>query len=213
MTVTEIISLDKKRSKIYIDNEFAFVIYKGECHIYGIEKNVELTEENYKKIVDEVLPKRAKLRAINLLTKKDYTEYGLRKKLNEGFYCEEIVDKTISYLKSYGYIDDKRYVKNYFASYIQSKPRNKIMQKLIEKGISQELLENMVEAIYEEERELTYLPDEMELGRKLLEKKKYSTGISMGERQKVYGYLMRNGITGEIALKLLKEYQKEDSST
>ena len=213
MTVTEIIPLDKKRNRIFIDSEFAFVIYKGECHIYGVEKDVELSEENYNKIVNEVLPKRAKLRAINLLSKKDYTEYGLRKKLDEGFYNEEIIDKTIEYLKSYGYIDDKRYVKNYFASYIQSRPRNKIIQKLVEKGISHELLEDMVEAIYEEERELTYLPDEIELGRKLLEKKKYNNGILLKDRQKVYGYLMRNGITAENALKLLKEYQKEDSST
>ena len=209
MIVTDIVALDKKRDKVYIDDEFAFVLYKGESRIYSIRKNEEVTEEAYNKISNELLVKRAKLRAMNLLTKKDYTENGMRQKLSDGYYNQSQIDLVIEFLKDYGYIDDVRFVKNYFAIHIQSKTRNKIVQKLMEKGIKRELIDELAEEIYEEERSLTYLPDEMELGRKLLAKKKYDLVFSTKDRQKAFGYLLRNGIEKENAVNLLKEYQKE----
>lgn len=209
MIVTDVITLDKKRDKIYIDDEFAFVLYKGELHLYSIKKGEELSEENYNKIFNEVLVKRAKNRAMNLLTKKDYTESGMRQKLSDGYYSQSQIDIVIEFLKNYGYIDDVRYVKDYFAIHIQKKPKNKIVQKLMEKGITKELIDDIADEIYEEERELTYLPDEMEFGRRLLAKKKYDLVSCAKDRQKAYGYLIRNGIEKENAIKLLKEYQKE----
>ena len=213
MIVTDIIPIDKKRNKIYIDNEFAFVIYKGESHLYSVKAGEEISKEDYEKIMYELLPKRAKIRAMNLLTKRDYTELGMRQKLLEGYYNDTQINETIEYLKQYGYIDDGRYVRNYFSVYIQTKPKSKIIQKLIEKGISLELIESLVDEIYELERTLTHLPDEMEIGRKLLNKKKYNMCNSVNERQKAFRYLIRHGISNENAINLLKEYQKEHSFT
>ena len=213
MIVTDIIPIDKKRDKIYIDNEFAFVIYKGESHLYSVKAGEEISKEDYEKIMYELLPKRAKLRAMNLLAKRDYTELGMRRKLLEGYYNDTQINETIEYLKQYGYIDDGRYVRNYFSVYIQTKPKSKIIQKLIEKGISLELIESLVDEIYELERTLTHLPDEMEIGRKLLNKKKYNMCNSVNERQKAFRYLIRHGISNENAINLLKEYQKEHSFT
>lgn len=213
MIVTDIIPIDKKRNKIYIDNEFAFVIYKGESHLYSVKAGEEISKEDYEKIMYELLPKRAKLRAMNLLAKRDYTELGMRRKLLEGYYNDTQINETIEYLKQYGYIDDGRYVRNYFSVYIQTKPKSKIIQKLIEKGISLELIESLVDEIYELERTLTHLPDEMEIGRKLLNKKKYNMCNSVNERQKAFRYLIRHGISNENAINLLKEYQKEHSFT
>ena len=119
MIVTEVIELDKRRHKIYIDNEFAFVLYKGECRLYGIIVGKELPREVYDKIVSEVLSKRVKMRAMNLLTKKDFTEAGIRKKLSEGYYNREQIDEAVDYLKKYGYIDDARYIRNFVSIHIQ----------------------------------------------------------------------------------------------
>lgn len=213
MIVTDIITLDKKRDKIYIDNEFAFVLYKGELQLLGIMTGEPILQTTYEMIMDELLLKRAKLRAMNLLTKKDYTQKQLCKKLKEGYYTEGQIDKTIDFLKEYGYLDDARYVKNYFFTYIGTTPKNQIIRKLLEKGISQEMLDKMVDEIYKEESELTNIPSEEEIGIKLLEKKNYDILSSVKEKQKAYAYLLRKGIGSEIALKILKEYQKEKAST
>ena len=109
MIVTDIVELDKKRNKIFIDGEFAFVLYKGELREYGIKANAELSQSSYEEIVGTLLSKRAKLRAMNLLQKKDYTEKQLRDKLKEGLYPQELVDEAIAYVKSYKYLDDERF--------------------------------------------------------------------------------------------------------
>ena len=82
MIISDIIEFDKKRSKVYIDGEFAFLLYKGELRDYNIKINNELSESAYEMITKELLPKRAIKRAMNLLQKKDYTEKKLRDKLS-----------------------------------------------------------------------------------------------------------------------------------
>ena len=67
MLVTQVTELSKSRSKVYIDQEFAFVLYKGELRLYGVREQEELSEESYREIMQEVLPKRATLRCMNLL--------------------------------------------------------------------------------------------------------------------------------------------------
>ena len=42
MIVTQIEQLSKNRCKVYIDQEFAFVLYKGELFQYGISLNKEI---------------------------------------------------------------------------------------------------------------------------------------------------------------------------
>ena len=72
--VTGLVELDKKRYQVYLDEEFAFVLYKGEVRKYKIVVGKPLAQAAYQELVQEVLPKRAKLRAMNLLTKRPYTE-------------------------------------------------------------------------------------------------------------------------------------------
>lgn len=208
MIVSDIVPLDKKRNKIFVDNEFAFVLYKGESHLHHIEIGKEIDTSTLDKI-EETLQKRAKMRAMNLLMKKDYTEKQIRKKLQDGYYDEKIIQETVEYLKSYGYIDDERYVRSYFAIHISEKPKRFIVQKLMEKGIQKELIDKLTEEIYEEESNLCAVPNEEEIARKLLKKRNYQVEKSMKEMQKAYAYLLRKGINSEIAMKLVKELQKE----
>ena len=67
MRVTKIEELSKARCKIFIEQEFAFVLYKGELRLYRIREDEEITQADYQEIMEKVLPKRAKLRAMNLL--------------------------------------------------------------------------------------------------------------------------------------------------
>ena len=65
MTVTRIEELSRSRCKIYLEDSFAFVLYKGELRLYGVREQEELSEESYREIMQEVLPKRATLRCMN----------------------------------------------------------------------------------------------------------------------------------------------------
>ena len=108
-TVTKLEELSKARSRVYIDGEAAFVLYKGELRLYRIEEGEEIAEEVMAEIMGTVLPKRAKLRCMNLLQKREYTEKQLRDKLAQGGYSEDIAEEALDYVKSFHYIDDTRY--------------------------------------------------------------------------------------------------------
>ena len=112
MTVADITEISKKKSKVILDTDLCFALYKSELRTYKIEKDAEISQECYDTIMNEVLLKHAKLRCMNLLKSRDYTEYQLRIKLKQGVYPEEIIDAAIAYVASYGYVNDFRYAQN-----------------------------------------------------------------------------------------------------
>ena len=48
MTVNRIEEVSSSKVKVYIDEEFAFALYKGELRKYGIKEEKELTEAAYR---------------------------------------------------------------------------------------------------------------------------------------------------------------------
>lgn len=205
--VTGIEEIDKKRSKIWIDREEVFVLYKGEIAQYKIREQEEISEADYLTIRNEILPKRAKKRSLNLLKNRAYTEEKLRDKLKEGFYPEEIVEDAINYVKSYHYIDDYEYACQYIFYHKESESKKKMEDKLYQKGISKDILEQAFEASYDNEEER--LEIEYAQARKLLEKKHYNEEMEWREKQKVYAFLLRKGISSNIIRKAMSIHELE----
>lgn len=193
MQITDVVELDKKRSKIFIDGEFAFVLYKGELREYSIKVGNEIRQETYDEILSNVLSKRAKLRAMNLLQKKDYTEKQLRDKLSEGLYPQELVNEAIDYVKSYKYLDDDRYARDYITYHMEMRSKNRIIQDLMGKGLSKDFILPIIEELYEDSSENSDSNIEMEQIKKLLVKKKYNKELDFKEKQKIIAFLMRRG--------------------
>lgn len=81
--------------------------------------------------------RQAKLKALRLLERMDRTEAQLREKLLQAEFDSEMVEKAIAYVKSFGYINDERYVRNYIECRCQSKSRRQLEQELqFRKGVS-----------------------------------------------------------------------------
>ena len=124
MIVTGLEELTKSRSRVSIDGEFAFVLYKGELRHFHLQVGEELGKKDYETIMQEILPKRAKLRAMNLLLKKDYTTAKLREKLLLGGYPEEIVDIALEYVASFHYVDDLRFAMDFIRCHQEDRRRS-----------------------------------------------------------------------------------------
>ncbi len=185
MQVTAIVPIDKKRSKVLLDEDFAFVLYRGELKHYKIEEGHELSEETYRLIMDEVLKKRARERALYLLKDSDKTEEQIRKKLKEGYYPEEAIDSAVDFLKEYRYIDDAEYGRKYIRSYADKRSRKRIRADLIEKGLERDLIDQL----FEEED-----VSEDEQIRAFLQKKGYEYGVtSAADASKMKASLARKG--------------------
>ena len=126
MRVTHIEELSKSRSRVFIDGEFAFVLYKGELRLYHVVAGEELSQKDYQIIMGQVLPKRAKLRAMNLLKGREYTTRQLYDKLKSGDYPEEIIKEALDYVESFHYTDDLRYAVSYISGHETTRSRRRI---------------------------------------------------------------------------------------
>lgn len=204
MIVTDIIDISKKQCKIYIDHEFAFVLYKGELHLYEISLNHEIAEDTYFKIIEELLTKRCKLRALNLLKERSYTEFKLKEKLIRGQYPQTCIDSAIEYVKSYGYIDDLEYAKNYLFYHGTNMNKQQILTKLRQRGVSKELI---LLAYSEYENDFGVVSDE-ELIHVILQKKGFSKETECDEkfRNKMIRMLMQKGFSYDVIISSLRSY-------
>lgn len=190
MTVTQLTEMGKGRYKVYLEDRSAFALYRGELNRLGIREGEEIAEESLREIREEILPLRAKKRAMNLLQKREYTAAALREKLRDGEYPEECIEEAIAYVESYGYVDDRRYARDFISYNLDRKSRMRIEQDLLRKGIGKDT----VSAVFEELEEEGTRQDEASMIRSLLEKKKYDVKTADGqEKQRMYAFLYRKG--------------------
>lgn len=199
MIIERIENFDKKRRKIYTDESCMFVLYAGEVRKLGIVEGQPvdclLLEE-----IEEILKKRAFLRCLHLLEKRDYTERQIREKLRKGLYQENIISSAIEKCFSYGYINDESYARRYLECYINRKSLVCIRRDLIKKGLETKVLDRVME----EAKVDGILQDSSSMIRELLRKRHYyDKTADEKEKAKQYRYLLSKGFSSsEISKEL-----------
>ena len=187
MTVTKIEPVTKTRYKVYVDGQFAFVLYKGELSRYHIAEDSELEEEIYQNLRKEIVLKRAKLRAMHLLNDTGRTESQLRTKLLRNDYPPDIVEEAIAYVKSFGYINDAEYARNFIENRKEKKSKKEIYAALCQKGLPKDLIETALEERYADDDSIAAIEA-------IVRKKKFDPkSTDYREMQKMMGYLVRKG--------------------
>ena len=143
----------------------------------------------------------ARRKAMQLLEHMDRTEKALSDWLRQAGFSERAVADAMSYVKSYGYIDDSRYARTYLAYRMETKSRQKLIQELIQKGVDRQ---TAVEA-WEEEAALNQ-PDEREILKRTIEKKyDRDTQLDEKEMRRLQGYLARRGFQFQDISGVLEE--------
>ena len=199
LLVTSIVEITNKRRLVYINYEPAFALYNTEIRKYDIKQDSSIDYEVYKDIVENVLNKRATVRAMSLLKNKDYTEKELRDKLKDGYYPEESVNTALDYVKSFKYVDDYRYAYNYISFKSGVKSRKYIELKLKEKGIASKIISSVCEEYYSDNSNV-----ELEQVLEFLSNKcSIDADSDYKEKQKVMAKLYRKGYSVDIINKAL----------
>ena len=178
MIVTEIEDCGSGKRKVYLDGQPAFVLYRGELSGCHIEKDQELPETVYREIMDEILWKRIRMRCLYLLKSMDRTEHQLRTKLKQNFYPEELIDRVILWLENLHYLDDVRYAESYIRTHGESLSTLQLKQKLTQRGVPRDVIQEALE-----NREG---PDEEELIRKWVKKKKKTPQIALRPKNRSF---------------------------
>ena len=188
------------RVKIYINNDFAFVLYKGEISKYGLKEGQEIPSNTYSVIMNKLFD-RGKERALYMLDKSYKTKRYVMDKLKAGLYPESIIDKVVSFLEDINLINDLRYAEMYIDYKRGSKSKKQIVQDLYVKGVDKKLIDQAFE-----ESDFS----DTESLKKYIEKRKNKYDLSdRKDIQKFYSYLVSKGYSYGDVKDALKDYIDE----
>ena len=195
--VKEIEAVGKSRYRVKFDTGVTCLLYRKEMSSFSIEKGKGITAQQYQELLEEVVGKRAKKRALHLLEQMDRTEKQLRDKLLANEYPQSCIDGAIAYVKGFHYLDDSRYASNYVRFSQEKMSRVQMKQKLMQKGIASSVIADAIEE--------AYVADEMEQIMALLRKRKFvPEKADEKEFQRTYQYVMRRGFKSSDILKAMK---------
>ncbi|MDO5415969.1 MAG: regulatory protein RecX [Lachnospiraceae bacterium] len=202
MLVTSIVSLDKKRSRVLLDQDLALVLYPGEIRQFHIQEDRELTEEAYRQLLETVLKPRARERLLRTLMVSDKTERQLAELLKREGYPPEAAEDAVSMVKRYHYIDDEAYGARYLESQKKKKSRRALVCDMQKKGFDKELIDGLMEEASIDE------PAQI---RELLRKKGYQPGDMPDRKQyaRLAGMLARKGYSYEAISSALREPEED----
>jgi len=202
MIVTEIVPVDKRRSKVILDDDFTLVLYRGELRRYSMEEGSEITREVYEEIIREILCKRARERVLYLLKSSDKTEQELRRKLKEGYYPQEAIEYAIDFLKKHRFINDEDYARRYVEFNSRRKSERQIKFELQRKGLDKETVSDILK-----EQPV----DEAAIVRDYIRKKRlFPEQMDAREKSKVMASLGRKGFSYEAVSRVLGEIFVDD---
>lgn len=199
MYITRIEQGRGKRYKVYGEESFLFALYGKELKQYHIEENTELEDKVIAYLLEEIIEKRAKERALYLLEQKPYPIAQMITKLRENEYPDGVIEQVILFLKNYHYLDDEEYVKMYVEAYSDKKSKRQLTYDLASKGISQDI----VNTYFLNNTEFS----EVESIKRQLER--YGKGKNLEDkavRQKVFRYLYRKGFSASLIDATLNSY-------
>lgn len=192
MILTKIEQIDKKRYRIYVEEEFIFLLYVTDIRKLKLEEQMEIAPEELEKIYIDIVLRRAKMKAMLLLKSMDYSEKGLRDKLAKLYYPPKAINDALEYVIGYGYIDDERYARNYVRFKKDTQSRKQIEYTLQQKGVSKDY----INIAFDEE----YSNESNALVRAIIKKVgslERIEELTADEKRKVGAYLYRKGFSSQ----------------
>ncbi len=204
MKVTAIEQSDKYKYKVFLDEVYVFWLSWKELNFWKLKEGIDITREQFQKIMKETVLEKCKRKAISYLNLSDRTEYELRQKLKQQLYVEEIVDQTIAYLYGCHYLNDDRYIRYFIERNKSIHSKRWMEQKLQIKGIKREQLSMYWGDDYSEEDAIQKAVNRKLKGRSIADR---------AEKEKVLGYLFRQGYSVSSSMQAIKNYEEKMLNT
>lgn len=147
MTVTAVEPRRKSLSALYIDGEFAMKLDTQTLLENRITAGTELCDEELRELIEKSDLRRAKEKALWLISYRDHSQKELLDKLQRDF-SEDASAKALARMNELGLINDEAFA-NKYAQELHAKHQSPstIKYKLIQKGIDKELADNIVESL------------------------------------------------------------------
>lgn len=199
ITKIEVQKKNKNRCSVFINEEFAFGMDLDSVIKYDIQKGNEYTDHEYEDLLKKLQYEKAKFAALRYI---DYSPRTIKEtidKLQTLEFEETVVEATLEFLKSYGYLNDLEYAHSFIRNRIHQKRhgRHKVSYDLIRRGISKDISAPILEEYQEAEYEgATYLYHKKTKGAEITDQK---------EKAKITRYLQSRGYSYDIIKDVIQE--------
>ena len=153
----------------------------------GIFKGDEVDRKTLSVLEEQSRTLEAERKALNLLSHSMHTLKGLKLKLMQRGFSEDIIDKALKRVEELGYIDDAKFAETWLTSRIARHPEGRLalISHLMQKGVERALAESTVNELCSRQMELesartvlNKLTREKKLDRQILFSKLYRRGFS-----------------------------------
>lgn len=198
MHITDIEQLTKTKYKVYVDDEALCVLAAGDLKKLQLRIGLELDAQAYEMIYEEYVTRRARMKALSLLERRDYSSQELLERLKREGFSKDVVEDAVAYVKSYHYIDDERYIENYISYRASGKSRQLVYQTLVSKGLDSEKIQRLMDD--------SGMDDEENIRRIYSRKFSDITELTPERKQKILNYFLRKGFKYNDITNVIKDF-------
>lgn len=203
MLVTAVEPRRKSLSALYIDGEFAMKLDTETLLINHIKAGVEISDEQLHQLIEDSNNKRAKEKALWLISYRDHSKKELIDKIKRTS-SEESAVAAVERLTELGLVNDEAYARRYYKELTQGSkhlsPRG-ARYKLMEKGIDRDLIDIIVEETDIDEREQI---------RTIINSKYRNFNADEKSKKRTVSALQRKGFRWEDIKSVMEDYEEED---
>jgi len=191
---------NKKRVNIFVDGEFISGISFEAAAKHGLNTGNYIDNNKLIAIIEESESQSAFTTGLDIIARSPKTKSEIIKKLIKKGFTSSVIDKAISKMEEYNYIDDLSYAKSFVKSYT-SKSKKEIEYKLKTKGVSEEYIKQVT----------SELDDEYEGQNALLFARKYMRGKEYNEKTKnnLFAGLVRKGYSLDTIYTVIDQIKRE----
>lgn len=202
MKITAIEKNKGSRYTIYIDDDYWYILDYELIVMNGLRVGLECDETFLEDLREQAERRKARERAFYLLEYRDHTRKELIDKLVKSV-SPEIAEQTADRMEELGYLDDRKYAKQYAAVLLEQKKMSKraALYKMQQKGIDRALAEEIFADMDIDPREQI---------RELIEQKYERYLVDRKGLQKTVNALMRLGYNYYDVKDVVREYYEEE---
>lgn len=202
MTITNIVPKRKKLSAVYIDGEYALKIDTETIISSPYSVGSEISDDELKELVEMSGEKRAKEKALWLLSNRDHSKRELETKIRRTEDADA-AKKAVERMEELGLVDDEKFAERYAEQLINIKHLSVkgAKYKLLEKGIEKDLADEILDELSPDPREHI----------EILIERKYKNNLKDEKgRRRTVAALQRMGYSWSDIKAVMSNYSEDD---
>lgn len=202
MKITELKPVKKSLSLVYIDGEYAMKLDTVTLAENGIRVGSELDDDELHQLIEKSDYKRAKERALWLLSGRDYSKKQLMDKIKKDS-SQDAAEEVCERMEELGLVNDENYARRlaHDLIYLKKLSVKGARYKLIEKGIDRDLCDEILDE---------FEVDEVEQIVEIIERKYADKLDDEKGRRRAVAALQRMGYGWSDIKSALSEFEEND---